>query len=130
MPLRILIVEDNPQNRLLMVDILTAHGYEVLEATDGEEGIAAARLHKPDLILLDMQMPVMDGMAAARILKADPETAAIKILAVTSFAMKGDRERILAAGVDEYIAKPIDTRQLPLLVRSMLGSGHGDGRQA
>ena len=77
-----------------------------------------------------MQMPVMDGLTAARILKADPETAAIKILAVTSFAMKGDRERILAAGVDEYIAKPIDTRQLPLLVRSLLGSGQGDGRQA
>lgn len=119
----ILIVEDNAQNRLLMVDILRAHGHEVLEARDGEEGLRMARLHKPGLILLDMQMPVMDGLEAARKLKTDPETRAIKILAVTSFAMKGDRERILAAGCDEYIAKPIDTRQLPALVRRLLGDG-------
>jgi two-component system, cell cycle response regulator DivK len=117
----ILIVEDNAQNRLLMVDILKVRGYEVLEAHDGAEGIALARTHKPDLILLDMQMPVMDGLEAARLLKADPETRGIKILAVTSFAMKGDRERILAAGCDEYMAKPIDTRQLPLMVRQILG---------
>lgn len=122
MAAKILIVEDNAQNRLLMVDILVAHGYEVLEARDGEEGIASARRDRPDLILLDMQMPVMDGLQAARILKADPQTSAIKILAVTSFAMKGDRERILAAGVDEYMAKPIDTRQLPIIVRRLLGA--------
>lgn len=119
----ILIVEDNAQNRLLMVDILRAHGHEVLEARDGEEGIRMARQHRPGLILLDMQMPVMDGLEAARKLKADPETRAIKILAVTSFAMKGDRERILAAGCDEYMAKPIDTRQLPALVKRLLGDG-------
>jgi two-component system, cell cycle response regulator DivK len=119
----ILIVEDNAQNRLLMGDILTAHGFQILEARDGAEGIFFAKKHRPDLILLDMQMPVMDGMEAARLLKSDPETAAIKILAVTSFAMKGDRERILAVGVDEYMAKPIDTRQLPVLIRHMLGAG-------
>lgn len=119
----ILIVEDNAQNRLLMVDILRAHGHEVLEARDGEEGIRMARQHRPGLILLDMQMPVMDGLEAARKLKTDPETRAIKILAVTSFAMKGDRERILAAGCDEYMAKPIDTRQLPALVKRLLGDG-------
>ena len=118
---KILIVEDNAQNRLLMVDILTARGCEVLEAKNGAEGIQLAREHKPDLILLDMQMPVMDGLQAARLLKADPETMSIKILAVTSFAMKGDRERILAAGCDEYMAKPIDTRLLPVLVRRLLG---------
>ncbi len=117
----ILIVEDNAQNRLLMVDILKVRGYEVLEAHDGAEGIELARKHKPDLILLDMQMPVMDGLEAARRLKADPATKSIKILAVTSFAMKGDRERILAAGCDEYMAKPIDTRQLPIMVRQILG---------
>ena len=117
----ILIVEDNAQNRLLMVDILKVRGYEVIEAHDGAEGIKLARTHKPDLILLDMQMPVMDGLEAARLLKADPETRGIKILAVTSFAMKGDRERILAAGCDEYMAKPIDTRQLPIMVRQILG---------
>jgi len=124
---KILIVEDNPQNLLLMVDILTARGYDVVQAHDGAEGIRLAREHRPELILLDMQMPVMDGLEAARRLKADPETAGIKILAVTSFAMKGDRERILAAGCDEYMAKPIDTRQLPLLVRRLLDheGGHG-----
>ncbi len=116
----ILIVEDNSQNRLLMVDILQAHGYEVLEAKEGEEGIRLARLHRPKVILLDMQMPVMDGLEAAKRLKADPETRSIKILAVTSFAMKGDRERILAAGCDEYMAKPIDTRLLPVMVRQLL----------
>ena len=124
---KILIVEDNVQNRLLMVDILTVHGYEVIEARDGLEGIQLAHSHKPGLILLDMQMPVMDGLEAARLLKADPETRSIKILAITSFAMKGDRERILAAGCDEYMAKPIDTRDLPIVVQRLLGleASHG-----
>jgi len=121
MAAKVLVVEDNSQNRLLMVDILTCHGFEVLEARDGEEGIQIAREKKPDLILLDMQMPVMDGIQAAKLLKQDPETRSIKILAVTSFAMKGDRERILAAGADEYIAKPINTRELPRIVKKMLG---------
>jgi CheY-like chemotaxis protein len=121
---KILIVEDNVQNRLLMVDILKMHGHEIIEARDGMEGILFAKSHKPDLILLDMQMPVMDGLEAARLLKADPDTRHIKILAITSFAMKGDRERILAAGCDEYMAKPIDTRQLPVVVRRLLDDGH------
>ncbi len=124
---KILIVEDNVQNRLLMVDILKVHGFEIIEARDGQEGIQLARDQQPDLILLDMQMPVMDGLEAARRLKADPETRAIKILAITSFAMKGDRERILAAGCDEYMAKPIDTRQLPVVVRHLLNLGDGHG---
>lgn len=116
----ILVVEDNALHRLLMTDLLAAHGYDVLEAPDGEEGIRIARERKPDLILLDMQMPVMDGIQAATLLKADPDTRGILILAVTSFAMKGDRERILQAGVDEYMPKPINTRELPNLVRRML----------
>jgi CheY-like chemotaxis protein len=119
----VLVVEDNAQNRMLMVDILQCHGYEVLEAKDGAEGIRLARENRPALILLDMQMPVMDGIEAARILKGDPETKAIKILAVTSFAMKGDRERILSAGVDEYMAKPIDTRELPRVIKRLLLPG-------
>ena len=118
---KILVVEDNPQNRMLMVDILDAHGYEVLQAQTGEEGIKSAKLHRPDLILLDVQLPVMDGLEAARILKADPETKSIRIIMVTSFAMQGDRERIMAAGADDYVAKPIDTRQLPKLVERLLG---------
>jgi CheY-like chemotaxis protein len=125
MPAKVLIVEDNAQNRLLMVDILACHGFEVFEAGDGEEGIRMARELTPDLILLDMQMPVMDGIQAAKILKQDPATRGIKILAVTSFAMKGDRERILSAGADEYIAKPIDTRQLPVIVKKLLGMASG-----
>ncbi len=122
MPARILVVEDNAQHRLLMTDILEALGYEVLEAHDGAEGIALAHREKPDLIVMDMQMPVMDGLTAARALKGDPQTRAIKILAVTSFAMKGDRERILEAGCDDYMAKPIDTRQLPGLIRRILAA--------
>ena len=127
MSLTILIVEDNVQNRLLMVDILRIHGFDIIEAKDGQEGIQLAREQQPDLILLDMQMPVMDGLEAARRLKADPGTRAIKILAITSFAMKGDRERILAAGCDEYMAKPIDTRQLPVVVRHLLNLDDGHG---
>ncbi len=123
MPARILVVEDNAQHRLLMTDILQALGYEVLEAQDGVEAIALAHREMPDLIVMDMQMPVMDGLTAARALKGDPATNGIRILAVTSFAMKGDRERILAAGVDDYMAKPIDTRQLPGLIRRLLGGG-------
>ena len=127
MSLTILIVEDNVQNRLLMVDILRIHGFDIIEAKDGQEGLQLAREQQPDLILLDMQMPVMDGLEAARRLKADPGTRAIKILAITSFAMKGDRERILAAGCDEYMAKPIDTRQLPVVVRHLLNLDDGHG---
>lgn len=120
MAARILVVEDNERNRRLARDVLVFHGYAVLEAGDGEEGMRLARKEQPALILLDMQMPVLDGFATAAALKNDPTTAAIKIIAVTSFVMKGDRERILAAGVDEYLAKPIDTRQLPAMVRRML----------
>jgi CheY-like chemotaxis protein len=118
---KILIVEDNELNRRLIRDILKYHGYEIIEAGDGAEGIEMAKSHKPDLILMDMQMPVMDGFAATQILKKDDEMKNIKIIAVTSFAMVGDREKILGAGADDYIAKPIDTRQLPEIVKKHLG---------
>jgi CheY-like chemotaxis protein len=121
MPTRILIVEDNEKNRRLVRDVLAYHGFDVIEAEDGEQGIRLARERQPALILLDMQMPVLDGFAATAQLKGDPQTSKIKIIAVTSFAMKGDRERILALGVDDYLAKPIDTRQLPAVVKSVLG---------
>ncbi|MDI6726574.1 MAG: response regulator [Smithellaceae bacterium] len=117
---KILIVEDNPQNRMLVKDILEFHGFGVLEAADGEEGIAAARKEMPDLILMDLQMPVLDGFTAGKILKEDPATKHIKIIAVTSFAMVGDRERVMEAGFDEYISKPIDTRGLPALLKKMV----------
>ena len=118
---RILIVDDNENNRLLMSDILQYRGYEISEAEDGEKGVNMARQLKPDLILLDMQMPGMDGFAAAQILKSDPLTKDIKIIVVTSLAMKGDKEKIIALGVDDYIAKPIDTRQFPVLVEKHIG---------
>ena len=121
MPLKILIVEDNENNRCLFRDILTFHGYEIALACDGQEGVDMARAMIPDLILMDIQMPGMDGMTAGCILKADPATSGVKIVALTSFAMQGDREKILAAGFDGYLSKPISTRELPLLVKQWLG---------
>jgi len=118
---KILIVDDNENNRLLLSDILQYRGYEILEAEDGEKGISMAGELKPDLILLDMQMPGIDGFAAAKMLKSDPLTKDIKVIVVTSFAMKGDREKIIALGVDDYVAKPIDTRQFPVLVEKYIG---------
>lgn len=122
MPKKILVVEDNEKNRRMIRDVLMYHGFEVIEAENGEEGIKMAREYKPDMILKDMQMPVMDGFAAASILKNDPETKGVKIMAVTSFAMIGDKERILAEGADDYISKPINTRELPEKIRKILGS--------
>ncbi len=117
---KILIIEDIPMNRRLIRDILTYHGYEVIEAGNGEEGIKMAKEHQPDLILMDIQMPVMNGYEATKALKNDPDTKHIKIVAVTSFAMLGDREKILEAGADDYIAKPINTRELPEKVKKLL----------
>jgi CheY-like chemotaxis protein len=120
LPNRILIVEDNANNRSLFRDILAFHGYEVSVASDGQEGVSLARELKPDLILMDIQMPGMDGMTAGGILKGDPVTCGLKIVALTSFAMRGDQERILAAGFDGYLSKPISTRELPVLVKQWL----------
>jgi CheY-like chemotaxis protein len=120
MPEKILVIEDNEQNRILMRQILTYHGYDVLEATDGLTGLEMARAHMPALILLDIQMPVMNGFAVIRELRNNPELRKIKAIAVTSFAMKGDREKALQAGFDEYVTKPIDTRKFPELVKQVL----------
>ena len=116
MPRKILIVEDNAKNRSLFRDILTFHGYEVSEAVDGQDGVDQARKLMPDLILMDIQMPGMDGLTAGSILKGDPATATLKIVALTSFAMQGDREKFLEAGFDGYLSKPINTRKLPGLI--------------
>jgi CheY-like chemotaxis protein len=117
MAVRILVVEDNEKNRTLIRDVLEYHGYEVRTAADGASGIAAAKEFLPDVILMDIQMPVMDGLTAAKLIKADSATKKARLIALTSFAMKGDRERMLEAGFDDYIAKPINTRMLPELVR-------------
>lgn len=117
---RILVVEDNDQSRRLMAYVLTFYGYDVFEARDGEEGVKIAREQTPELILMDLQMPVMNGLKANNLLKSDPETRHIKIIAVTSFAMKGDEEKIMAAGFDGYISKPINTRKLPGMVKRLL----------
>lgn len=120
MPHKILIVEDNENNRCLFRDILSFHGYEVAVAADGREGVTMARQLMPDLILMDIQMPGMDGMTAGAILKGDPQTSELKIIALTSFAMRGDLEKFLAAGFDGYLSKPISTRELPDLVKRWL----------
>ena len=105
---KILYIEDNEQNMYLVTFILEKHGYEVCKATDGQEGIDLAAGVSPDLILLDIQLPRMDGYAVARNLRANPDLAAIPIVAVTSYAMAGDRDKALAAGCTGYIEKPIN----------------------
>jgi len=119
---KILIVEDIPMNRRLIGDILKYYGYEILEAENGEMGTRMAKEYKPDIIIMYLQMPVRNGYDAIKILKSDPETKNIKILAVTSFAMAGDREKALGTGADDYISKPINTRELPKVVERLLGS--------
>lgn len=117
---KILIAEDDDMNKLLLRDILTYHGYSVIEASDGEECLKLAKSTKPDLIFMDIQMPKIDGMTVLRTLKDDPLTKDVIIIAATAFAMKGDRERMLLAGFDDYISKPIDTKQIPVLIRKYL----------
>lgn len=119
-PKTILIVEDNFKNLKLCRDLLDLKGHLVLEATDGEEGINLARLHKPDLIVMDIQLPVFDGIKATGILRGKPETKNIPIIAFTAFAMKGDEERFLENGFDGYIPKPIDTRKFADQVEAYL----------
>ena len=119
---RILIVEDNERNIKLLRDVLGAHGYRTIEARSGEDAVALGRKERPELVLMDIQLPGMDGLAALRELRKLAETAATPVVAVTAFAMKDDRERLLAAGFDGYIEKPIDIRELPARVSSYLAS--------
>lgn len=118
---KILVVEDNYKNRVLLRDILVFNGYEVLEAEDGARGVLMAKEHLPNLIFMDIQMPGMDGLTALQHLRKTPETSALKVVALTSFAMKGDRERFLEAGFDEYVSKPLYPDQLSELVKKYLG---------
>ena len=123
----ILIVEDNLLNRKLIEAILKPIGYRLLTAVDGEEGIEVATRERPELILMDLQLPKVSGYDATEVLKSQPETAHITIVALTAHAMADERERALAAGCDGYITKPVDTRVFPGQVREYLDSSLGEG---
>ena len=119
---RILVVEDNERNLKLVRDILSFAGYEVIAARSGEQGVDLAREQRPDLVLMDLQLPAMDGVEALRVLRDDPDTRPIPVVAVTAFAMKDDRDRALRAGFDGYLEKPINVRAFPEIVRGFLHS--------
>lgn len=118
--IHILYIEDNPENRLLVRRILEAEGFSVLEATDGPSGLASAAQMRPDLILLDINLPEIDGYDLARRFRNTPGLQQVPILAITANVMQGDRERTLEAGCDGYIQKPIDVDRLPDQVRAAL----------
>ena len=117
---RILVIEDTEDNRRILRDLLTNAGFDVLEATDGEKGVGAAASEHPDLILMDIQLPVIDGYEATRRIKAAPSSKDIPIIAVTSYALSGDESKALAAGCDGYIAKPFSPRQLLAKIHAFL----------
>jgi two-component system cell cycle response regulator DivK len=114
---RVLIVEDNEKNMKLFRDVLAATGYRTLEATTGVQAVEMASAHEPDLVLMDIQLPDLDGVEALQRLRADARTAKIPIVALTAQAMRGDRERFLAAGFDGYLSKPVNIRDLVETVR-------------
>jgi two-component system, cell cycle response regulator DivK len=118
---RILVVDDQEDLRGVLRDLLTGSGYTVIEAVDGEAGVAKAKSDHPDLILMDIQMPVIDGYEATRRIKADPALKPTPVVAVSSFAMKGDEEKARAAGCDHYVTKPYSPMQFLRLVRGFLG---------
>jgi len=118
---RILVVDDQEDLRGVLRDLLAGSGYTVIEAADGEVGVAKAKSDRPDLILMDIQMPVIDGYEATRRIKVDPDLNPIPIVAVSSFAMKGDEEKARAAGCDHYVTKPYSPMQLLRLIRGLLG---------
>jgi two-component system, cell cycle response regulator DivK len=118
----ILIIEDNPRNLKLVRDVLQYVGHQTLEADTAEGGLGLAREHRPDLILMDVQLPGMDGVQALSRLREDPATAAIRVVALTAFAMKDDRERFLDAGFHGYLEKPISVAEFPGQIDELLGT--------
>jgi CheY-like chemotaxis protein len=117
---KVLVVEDNPLNLELATDLLEACGIEVISANTGEIAVKLAQEQRPDLILMDLSLPGMDGLQATAALKANSKTRSIPVVAVTAHAMKGDEQKALAAGCEGYITKPIDTRMFPTLVAEYL----------
>ena len=117
---RILVVEDQEDNRQILRDLLGSAGFEMLEAEDGEAAVAAAAAHRPDLILMDIQLPILDGYEATRRIKADPALKHIPIIVVTSYALSGDEDKARAAGCDDYVSKPYSPRQLLAKIKQHL----------
>jgi len=117
---RILVVEDTEDNRQIIRDLLSSVGYELIEAADGAEGVALAQKERPDLILMDIQLPEIDGYEATRRIRAIPELAKVPIIAVTSYALSGDEAKTREAGCDGYVAKPFSPRDLLAKVRQFL----------
>lgn len=118
--MKILIADDNEMNRSLMFALLQRSGHEVLEAADGAHAVRLAKEHIPDLIIMDIQMPVLDGVTALRMLRADESAKKIPVIAVTSYAMKGDKERFLNAGFDSYISKPININEVAKFIEQYI----------
>ena len=117
---RILVVEDQEDNRRIIRDLLTSAGYELIEAQDGAEGVRLAESERPDLILMDIQLPVLDGHEATRRIKENPDLRHIPLIVVTSYALSGDEQKATAAGSDGYVAKPFSPRQLLATIRKFL----------
>ena len=117
---RILVVEDQEDNRQILRDLLASTDYEIVEAENGVEALAAVAKQRPDLILMDIQLPIMDGYEATRRIKADPATRSIPIMVVTSYALSGDEEKARTAGCDAYVTKPFSPRQLLAKIREFL----------
>ena len=120
MPEKILIVEDNPQSMAVALMVLRPHGYTLFEATDGEEALKVAVGERPDLIIMDIQLPGISGLEVARRLRHMPDFSHIPIIALTAYAMRGDEEKVIEAGFNAYLSKPINTRELPKVVTEML----------
>lgn len=117
---KILIVEDNPQNMRLVETALRARNYTLFKATDGEEALDIATRERPDLIIMDMQLPKVSGLEVTRRLRQMPVFSHVPIIALTAYAMKGDKEKFIGAGCDAYLSKPINTRELPEIIGKML----------
>ncbi len=120
---KILLVEDNEMNRDMLSRRLERRGYQVIIAVDGAQGVALARSERPHLILMDMDLPVLDGWEATRQLKATPETQSIPVIALTAHAMSGDREKAIEAGCDDYDSKPVELPRLLSKIEALLGQG-------
>jgi len=117
---RVLIVEDQEDNRAILRDLLTKAGYDLIEATNGEEGVALAESMRPDLIIMDVQLPVIDGYEATRRIKSNAELKSIPVIAVTSYALSGEEAKARAVGCDAYVAKPFSPRHLLAKIRKYL----------